>query len=299
MYRSRRSVYRRRPAYRRRANAKKVAKTLAPRTRKAVASIAKSVLNRKLETNYVAEDYSSEPINIFGDTTPVVASGGGYTAQPQLFGTLPGIVVGPGSAERKGDKVSPIRHVADLTLWFNNQVQDTSHAGPLDQCAWDITAHIWYGTCKRYKRQSDVLTNRQDLLDNLLEDGGGGTVRFAGGAADHEFPVNTEIFNLKHKTVRMFRPYGNQNIGDLAGAQTTYFPQVIRKTMRLSFKPPKVLKFADDGAGEPEDYAPFVIVAYQHNDYSQAANGKGATESYLWKPAIQMMLRNHIWYKDA
>lgn len=299
MFRFRRPTYRRRrPAYRRRAKTR-VAKMLAPRTRKAVASIAKTVLNRKLETNYAAESYSEEPINIFGDTVPSTPAGGGVTTEPQMFGTLPAIVEGSGSSERKGDRVNPVRHVSDLTLWFNNQVQDVSHSSPLDNCAWDITVHVWYGTCKRYKRQQDVLDNRVDLLTDLLEDGAGGTLRWDGSPAAHEFPVNTEVFNVKHKKFRMFRPAGDQNTASVAGGVTTYFPSTITKQLRLSYKIPKVLKYADNGSGEPEDYAPFVIVAYQHNDSTQAANGTGAEETVLWKPALQMMLRNHIWYKDA
>lgn len=259
-------------------------------TRKAVAKIAKKVVNKAAETKYVGELVANEPTGIYGSTLP---TGG----QAQIFDVCPSIAEGSAEYQRNGVKIVPTKHFCDLDLAFNTN-DDISKTGLLDNCAWDINVHVWYGYVRRYKYSPDVLTNATTILNNLLDLGEGTTAPWSGGPYDHMNKLNTEWFQLKHKVVRMYRPLGTQNQATLAGGLTTYFPQTIHKTLRLSFKPPKVLQY-NEGNVLPENYAPVVIIGYQHNDSTQASNAFGAGSTILTCPALQMMLKQHMFYKDV
>lgn len=260
-------------------------------TKKAVTKIAQKVLNKAAESKYVAEVLTADQgYAVYGSTLPT----GGI---PQIFDVLPSLQEGSGEFQRNGVKITPTKHYVDLDLRFatGNTIDGTP---AVDNCAWDINVHIWYGTVKRYKYSGDVITEGANILANLLDNGDGSTSAWEGGIMDHMKVVNKEWFNLKHKVVRMYRPLGDQNTASMAGGVTTYFPQAIHKTMRLNFSPPKVLLYNEDNA-EPENYAPVVIIGYQHNDLSQASNKFGsATPPVLAVPAISMNMREHLWFKD-
>lgn len=259
---------------------------------KAVAKIAKRVVKRSAETKYVAENYSEAPVSLYGSTVPTGGS-------PQLFTVIPAVAQGDGeSYMRDGDKISPTKHVVDLDLRFNNTITDVSGASHLDECAWDITAHVWYGYVRKYKNGVDTLANAASLLQELLDDGAGNNIPWDGSAYINLFKTNTEVFTgLKHKKIRMFRPLGQQNAASVAGGMTTYFPQTIRKSLRLAFKPPKTLLY-DEADQIPQNYAPVVIIGYQHNDNTQAANTTAGSKSVLNLPALIMGMRMHMWFKD-
>lgn len=265
-------------------------KDLSMAAKKAVTKIAKRVVNRAAETKYVGELYANEPTAIYGSTVP---TGG----QPQIFDVCPSLSEGVAENQRTGVKIVPTRHTVDLDLTFNTN-NDINGNPALDNCAWDITVHVWYGYVRRYKNSVDILTNAANILANLLDTGAGTTLPWAGSPYDHLKKVNTEWFQLKQKSFRMFRPFGDQNAASLAGGLTTYFPQSIHKTLKLSFKPPKVLQY-NEANTLPENYAPVVIVGYQHNDSTQASNAFGAGNTVLTAPALQMMLKQHMFFKDV
>lgn len=271
--------------------ARRAVKSLAPRTRKAMTTIATRVLNRAVETKYVAEPVNVHPIDIYGDVLPA----GGL---PQLFDVLPGIGEGTAEFQRTGTKVSPTRHTVDLDLRFNQIQPDVSGATSLADCAWDITAHVWYGYAKRFNNEADVIANAALLLNQQFEDGQGNTTRWKGDPLADFTKLNTEVFSLKHKAVRMYRPLGTQNDATIAGGVTTYFPQNMRSRMTLSFKPPKSLLYSEISL-LPENYAPIVIIGYCHNDFTQAANTALGAPTVLNRPALQACFFNHLWFKDA
>lgn len=258
--------------------------------KKAVAKIAKKVVAKAAETKYVGELYSNEPTAIYGSTVP---TGG----QNQIYDVCPTVSEGVAEYQRTGVKVVPTKHVVDLDLTFNTN-NDINGNPALDNCSWDINVYVWYGYVRRYKNSTDILANAGNILANLLDTGTGATLPWAGGPYDHLKKVNTEWFQLKQKHFRMYRPFGSQNQATLTGGLTTYFPQTIHKTLRLSFKPPKVLQY-NEASTLPENYAPVVIIGYQHNDASQASNAFGAGNTILTAPALQMMMKQHMWFKDV
>lgn len=271
--------------------ATKAVRSIAPRTRKAITTIAQQAVKRAIETKYVAQPVSEGPIQLYGDVLPA----GGL---PQLYDVLPDLGQGVEEFQRMGVKVNPTRHVVDVDLRFNEFAQDISRTGTAADCAWDITAHVFYGYVKRYKNGIDVLNNAAAVINSMFEDGQGGVTRWKGDPLA-DFPVlNSEVMTMKHKAVRMYRPLGTQNNATLAGGLTTYYPQLIRQKLRLTFKPPKTLLFSET-ANLPENYAPIIVIGYLHNDYSQAANTTSGAPSVLNVPALQVSFFNHLWFKDA
>jgi len=279
------------------ARRRKPARALAPKARKAVAKIAKSVLNRQVETQYVCDNPELTYSAIYGDTVP---SGG----VAQVYPCLP--VVSQTDADtsygRRGIKISPKKLRTDLRFVFGDEplIQGGANSGRVDAAAWDITVHIWYGYVKRYKVSSDITANAQFIADNLLETNGGTMQRFSGRLSDELFEKNKEFASVKHKQFRMFKNAGLPNILDTT-IPAQNFPVQDAHRVSLSFTPPKALLYADETSTYPENYAPFMVVGYCHNDGTQAANASnaGPTTNPVQVPAIQMLQVNKLWFKDA
>lgn len=272
-------------------------KTLAPRARKAVARIAKSVMNRQTETQYVADNLGLDYQAIYGDVLP---SGGA----PQVYTCLPAVsqTDADTSSGRRGLKIQPKKLRTDLRFIFAPEQLISTGGAParVDSAAWDITVHIWYGYVKRYKTCSDVLANQAFIANNMLESTGATQARFSGILSEELFELNKEFVNFKHKKFRMYKNAGLPNILDVT-IPAQNFPVQDAHRVSLTWKTPKTLLYADETADLPENYAPVMIVGYCHNDGTQASdtsNG-GPTSDPLLVPAIQMLQVNKLWFKDA
>lgn len=294
----RRPFYKARKAPSRRVNRRKMARMPRPAA-KTIAKIAKRVFNRNVETRYVSQYITGSnatdatPASIYGDVYPQGTPNGNV----QLWTVLPDVSEGTAEFERIGVKISPTGLVADVDLTFNER---NGLAGVISTLSWDVTVHVWWGYCRRFKNNVDVQANKVVIVNNMLEDGQGNSLRWLGGPLDHQLRENKEYIQLKHRAVRMFRPLGIQNTATNSGGVTTYFPQVIHKTMKCRFNPAKVLKYNEDQS-TPENYAPFIIIGYQNNDGTQAANTY-TTDPYTLAtqvPALQAVVRSHLYYKDA
>lgn len=276
----------------------KVTKTvpaLAPTTRAQVAQIARKVAGPMIETKYRAEDlYDGEggPIMIYGSVVPT-------GSQTQLFNALPTLANGDLGFQRDGQKVLPVKHTLELDFTFNNQIQAIGGGG-VDACAWDLTVHVWYGYAKRYKSWADIATNTSALANEMFELGNGNSGVFGGGPFDILKKVNADVLTLKRKSFRMYRPLGSQNQATLAGGLTTYYPQTIKKHITLKFGKRSSLLY-DESNPYPENYAPFVIIGYEHNDATNAANTvyNPAAPTIANTPAIQVYGVRKLWFKDA
>lgn len=281
----------------RRSKTTRAVKSLAPRARKAVAAIAKRVFNGKTESHFVTtapEDaYSYKAI--YGVTLPQ----GGI---PQLFPCLPQVSVGDSSFTRDGNKIQPTRHTTDLRFVFNDAAVLDAPSGvtAISQAGWDLTIHVWYGYAKRYKNVADVVTNEQTLLEEHLQDGQGNLYEWTGLLRDETFDVNKEVLQVKHKTLRMYKNAGQANVGDVVSPSLST-PMSEARRLRLTWKAPKTLTYADEEHILPENYAPFIIVGYCHNDASQASyiSNTGVTADLARIPAIKMMKVDKLYYKDA
>lgn len=281
----------------------KVAKTLAPRARKAVATIAKRVFARSTETKYLSEDIvplgedALAAQQIYGATDPGVA---------QVWPVMPQVPQGTTTANeytREGVKIQPTRLEVDVELFFNNLRKSIDGTGNLDDCSWDLTVHMWYGYVRKYKQNQDIIANATLICQNLLDNGDGTTSAWSGNPLDHHKKINREYFvGLKHRAIRMSRPLGVQNTATLSGGVTTYFPQKINKMVRLSYKLPKTLLFNETNV-DPENYAPILMIGYQHNDNTLASNtyiAPGVQPADISRAAALLCaIKSHLWFKDA
>lgn len=276
---------------------KKATPKLAPRATKAVVSIAKRVFNRGTETQYLCDNQPLDWTAIYGDTLPAGTN-------PQLFSCLmPISQANEGTSYgRRGVKITPVKHRTDLRFTFSNEALLLSggNAVPVSNAAWDITVHVWYGYVKRFKSIDEVNANQAAILNGLFEITGGTLARFSGRYVDTTFERNKEYASLKHKSFRMFKNAGAANIGDAIIPAQNY-PATEHHTMSLNWKPPKTLDYGQDAALTPENYAPFMVVGYHHNDQSQASNSAnaGATSNIQQIPAVVMCQVNKLWFKDA
>lgn len=283
-----------------RKSSKKRVASLAPPVRRAV----KRIVNKGQETKYVMDVITTgEPTPIYGDIWPqgVVGPPPGPNGNAQVFPVVPALTEGDDDFERIGNKIRPTRFEVDVDLFFNNLSRDVANLGDLDACAWDLTAHVWWGFARRFNSQDDTTANKTIIAENLLLDGLGAPLRWLGGPVDEMFKINTDYFrNLKHRSVRLYKPLGDQNTASLQGAVTTYYPQRMSAKMKLYFKTPQQLKY-NENATTPENFAPIVIIGYQHNDNTQAANTYSVNPPLLatQAPALLTVIKSHMFYKDA
>lgn len=280
----------------RRSKTTRAVKSLAPRARKAVATIAKRVMARGSESHYVARYPSGEDgySAIYGDVLPTGGVG-------QLFTCLPQVAQGDKSYERNGLKLNPTKHRTDLRFVFNDDPLIGPSGTPIARAGWDITIHIWYGYVRRFKNTGDIATTAltNEILASMFDDGLGNLQRFTGILADETLQQNKEFVSLKHKKVRMYKNAGQANVLDTVSPSLST-PMSEAKRVSLSFKPPKTLLYADEGNLFPENYAPFFVVGYCHNDGTQASNksNTGITTDLLELPAVKMFQVDKLWFKD-
>lgn len=277
----------------RRSKSTRAVKSLALRARKAVATIAKSVMKRQIETQYVVDNHELDWQAIYGDTYPT----GGAT---QVYACMPQVIQQVAEADdRRGIKIQPTKHVTDLQFILSDELLYGSSAPGvrLDSLAWDVTVHVWYGMVKRYRSTDDVNANKVFIASNLFEIDSGNQVRFSGRIEDLMNERNKEFGTLKHKSFRLMKSAGNAN----TGTTDQYQPAITQRKLRIPWKVPKNLKYADDTAFYPENYAPFILVGYHHNDGTQASNSNnaGETTNISQLPAVKMLQVNKLWFKDA
>lgn len=262
-----------------------------------VAKIAKRVFNRNTETKCVADNIGRNYLTLYGST--VVAGTAG-----QIFSCLPPLAQATGTGAgttftRVGNKISPTRLTTDLRFVFN---QDQLVTGPVTAASagWDITVHIWYGYARRYKSIPDVLNNTGTLLSTLLEDGNGNNFPWTGRLNEEPLKIDAEVYNLSHKSFRMYKNAGATNILDtVAPSLSTPMSQVVRH--RITWKTPKSLLYGLDTDQYPENYAPIMVVGYCHNDSTEASRTLWTvpTSDPLQVPAIKMYQEDKLWFKDA
>lgn len=261
---------------------------------KAVAKIAKKVMNQGSETHYVARQLEVGTFTgIYGSTLPTGGNG-------QLFTCLPQVAEGDASFERNGLKISPIKHRTDLRIAFNDDALLAGGARA-DQAGWDITCHIWYGYVRRFKNVTDIETTAllNSILTQMLDDGEGNLQGWSGQLTEETLALNREFVSLKHKKVRMYKNAGLANVLDTT-SPSLGTPMSEAKRVSLTFKPPKVLQYKDETQLFPENYAPFFIIGYCHNDATPASHVTydPANPSIANVPALKMYQSDKLWFKD-
>ena len=225
------------------ATTRKDRKTRAPRGKKATVALVKKVLNRQLETKYVATQ-----VNLAGMAIP------GHINPPNDFHYMLPIVaqqtVAATSNTREGDMIEPIRANISGHIWYDN----------LDTTVGNIVyVKLFFVTAKSVKYLPNAST---DLPAGLLEGGLPDPVQWTAAAQDLQafFPVCKENYTvLKTKTFKLAKN-GGLPIGNNEGDSTNIGQD--RYSFSYSWTPPK-LKYANDADTYPQNHAPvFFAVAY-------------------------------------
>jgi hypothetical protein len=248
-------------------------------------------MNRMVETKHAYQTLFTTWQPQYGHTLP---AGG----QPQIYNALFDINQGDTAGERQGNIIRPTRLYNDLLISLNDKTTDVGGSNSLMYDSWDITVHVWYGVSRRFRGTMDVLGQGPTMLGQMFDNqfSPGTLTAFTGKFTDSLNPVNTEAFVLKHKQVRLTKGPGIYNTAD-GVSSSGYTPNTSTAKLRLSWKCPKQLHF-NDLEGMPQDYAPFFVIGYHHNDTSQAANSVTGTGP-LTKPALLIQASQHIFFKDA
>jgi len=226
------------------------------------------------ETKYVSSIASDATPDVYSSFNSVISGASQFSC------ALPSVIPGTNSFTRIGELIQPtsLKVALDVRL----------KAGAPQTYPHDLTIVLYYGYCKKYKNWNDVDTNSATLADQLLQCGGTSvltsmdTQPFAGLQSDSHLPVNTTIWKLKKKTCRLYKAPGvlNATSGALPGNPAV--PNKNNHTFILDYTDmlPAKLKYEDEFADLPENFAPVWSMGYYYNDTTppDATAGSGILE---------------------
>lgn len=255
------AFYKKRPA----ARTKRVA-----RVKKPLQNAIKRILNRQLDTKYVAEQVQLAGYTVPGDITPNVD----YKTM------LPKLPIQTGVAtnnQREGDTVQPISARIAGHIWL---AQSPSVAKV-------IYVKLFMVQPKTIKTQP----LNANLPDGLLDDGGDDPVAWVNSGQDLQayYPVNKENYTVLKCFTFKLTNNGGTPIGQATGASTNIGTD--RYAFSYSWKPPK-LKYALDADVYPSNHNPIFFPVV----YSPGFNA--ATDASLLN-SVCMNWQVSMSYKDA
>lgn len=241
---------------------------------KQTTNIVKKVLNRQLETKYVAENIAPGGSAVKGFCAPNV----------DALTIVPNVPFQTGAAQsnqREGDVIKPLRATIRGHLWWN--------PGPETQ---NTTKIIFV---KMFILQSKTIkaSYAQSALDGgWLEDGTANPVQWLSPTLDFNafYPVAKQNYNvLKTRTFKLVKNVGNC-IGDVNVGNAPNI-DVDRKTFSYTWRPP-TLKYGDETKQQPNNHYPFmVLVAY--------APGLDVETTPELKQSVLYDYHREMYYKDA
>lgn len=243
---------------------------------KATTALIKKVLNRELETKYVAENIAPGGSAVKSFCSPNVDA---LTIVPNVKWQDP--LTGASTNTREGDVIKPVRATIKGHLWFNpaTEIQNTTKI---------IFVKMFILQSKTVK--SSVF---QGALDGgWLEDGTPNPVQWLSPTLDFNafYPVAKQNYTvLKTKTFKFVKNVGNCIADSTAGNSPNINQD--RKTFSYSWKPP-TLRYGDEAKQQPNNHYPFmVLVCY--------APGLDVETTPELKQSILYDYHREMYYKDA
>lgn len=237
------------------------------------ASKVNAVLNRKLETKYVAENISAGGSAVKGFCAPNV----------DALTIVPNVAIQTGTATsntREGDQIEPVRAKITGHLWWN----------PLNEQSASKIIFV-----KMFILQSKTIkaSYAQGALDGgWLEDGTPNPVQWLSPTLDFNafYPVAKKNYTvLKTRTFKFVKNVGNAIADTTAGNSPNL--NVDRKVFSYTWTPP-TLKYGDDAKTQPNNHYPFmVLVAY--------SPGLDVESTLELKQSILYDYHREMYYKDA
>lgn len=238
---------------------------------KATTKLIKRVLNKQLETKYVAQQVQLAGFTIPGHITPTADY---HTLLPDLVQQT----TVAASNTREGDKVEPMRAKVSGHIWYDN----------LDTTVGNVVfVKLFFVTPKNIKSASQVA----GISDGLLESGTADPSSWTAARQDLQafFPVCKENYTLlKTKTFKFVKngglPIGNQETHSTNIGKDRY-------SFSYSWKPP-TLKYDTDASQQPSNHLPLMFcVAYSPGyNYDTDASLTGQ---------VKMNWNIEMFYKDA
>jgi len=230
------------------------------------------VLNRALETKYIAEQ-----VQLAGYAIP-----GGINPTVDFHYLLPTCNQQTGAATsntREGDQIEPIRARVSGHIWYDNL--DTVVANY-------VFVKLFFVTAKSLKYLPNAST---DLPNGLLENGSDDPIPWnaAGQDLNAFYPVNKENYTvLKTKTFKLVK-----NGGLPIGAQPGDMPNIGRDRYPFTFSwtPPK-LKYALDAAKYPQNHAPIMFAVAYTPGYNYTTDASTVNQ-------VKMNWNLEMYFKDA
>jgi len=251
---------------------KRRASTRRAPAKKATTALIKSVLNRQLETKYVAAKSTSD-LDILGKIDPV--SDYYLMLAPVNMQTTVA-----SSNVREGDIIKPISANISGHIWYDNR--DTA-PGSI------VFVKLFFCQSKGIKGVGDLGGN---LPQGLLESGAADPVPWtaAGQSLQAFYPVCKENYTLlKTKTFKLVKN-GGVPIGNAPGHMTNIGKD--RYPFSYSWKPP-TLKFQGDGDNFPSNHAPFFFAVAYSPGYNYV------TDPSLGVGTVKMNWQTSMSFKDA
>lgn len=213
---------------------------LAPKTKKAVTKIVKSVISRNTENQVIAWNLDActqhnSPIGP-ADCVPVVQQ----------------ITQGPTAQQRKGDRIKPKSLVVRGTIAFGNEDLNT---------AQDIYVRVVILAQKNIKVGSAIAGAGVDTA-HLLRPGlvGADQLPFSGNTIDLNYPINRDLFRVyMDKVIKL------TSMNVVAGAREANMGYSRRWSYRFKSLPANLTY--DDGNGDwANNFAPFMAIGYAFSD---------------------------------
>ena len=238
--------------------------------KKATTALIKRVLNRALETKYVATQVQLAGFPIPGQITP--------TADYHLM--LPDVAQAGASTSitRVGDKIEPVRAKISGHIWYDN----------LDTTVGNIVfVKLFFVTPKNIKSASQVA----GISDGLLESGTADPSSWTAARQDLQafFPVCKENYTLlKTKTFKLVKN-GGLPIGNNVTHSTNIGKD--RYSFSYSWKPP-TLKYDTDASLQPTNHLPLMFCVAYSPGYNYSTDASLANQ-------VKMNWNIELAYKDA
>jgi len=251
-------------------------KARAPRGKKATVALVKNVLNRSLETKYVAEQPGNfvSGYTVPGNITPV---GDYHFMLPQVLQQTTQAT----SNTREGDVIEPIRARISGHVFFAPQFENPGNLV--------VFVKLFFVTAKQVKHLPNAPT---DLPSGLLEAGLPDPVPWQStvGSLQQYYPVCKNNYTvLKTKVIKL-----SKNAGPAVGSATSGDSTNIgmdRVPFSYSWTPPK-LKYAKDADTYPQNHAPIMFAVAYCPGFDYEAN-------LFLHNSVRMNWQIDMSYKDA
>lgn len=239
-------------------------------------ALIRRVAGRQAETKYVADNYDKNGVLDLPAVWTLTNIGAGAL---KFLPMIPRIEQGTDENERIGDQVSPVGNcVTTLDFAYN----DTDVSGH------QIKVEIWYGTTKERKSWANI----NPLATDQFLDNGDGTNSSPGVSRELTMlPTDKRLVSFKKRTFILSKTQGTTG-GDNGTGNFSANAGPSFKSVKLTCKAPKKLKYRDAAAVYPTNFAPGYFINLSYCD------GAIPVPTEVIDRLVNITSRTHLHFKD-